>query len=283
MSGYVSPELFVAATAREDALGRPYIQIDDMRFPVNAQKTFAYKGSLWSWGTLAYELDAQVKANSLWVSQFVRACRILTATTGVACIDRAAPPIDTQDYVYVVNGSTNDSFVGMVGGQQTLTIASWDNAIIIAHEIKHALGFVHEQSRPDRDQYVVIHTDNIQPDALHNFDVVAGATTNFPYNFDSIMQYGPLDFSNDGLKTIEPQPAYQALLGQMGQRTHISAQDISEITEIYGVQNTEWCGVTRQPRRPPSGCFWECTWQEQNPRNGKWWLCGNCSGAQKCP
>jgi hypothetical protein len=43
---------------------------------------------------------------------------------------------------------------------------------VIAHEVAHALGFWHEQSRPDRDFYVQVQWENIDKDSKGQFTKV---------------------------------------------------------------------------------------------------------------
>ena len=47
------------------------------------------------------------------------------------------------------------------------TIGCMFNGIIM-HELLHTLGFFHEQSRSDRDSYIVVNTDNIQTGKMEN-------------------------------------------------------------------------------------------------------------------
>ena len=55
------------------------------------------------------------------------------------------------------------SAVGRVGRDQELNL---EQACVqhgtVVHELVHAIGYYHEQSRPDRDDYVAILQENIQ-------------------------------------------------------------------------------------------------------------------------
>jgi hypothetical protein len=60
---------------------------------------------------------------------------------------------------------------------------------IVQHELMHAVGFWHEQSRYDRDDYVVINRDNIRPENLHNYNI---------YQDDKLLLFGtPYDYGID--------------------------------------------------------------------------------------
>ena len=58
--------------------------------------------------------------------------------------------------------------MGKDGGVQDLSLGS--NCYykgVILHEMTHATGFYHEQSRHDRDNYVQVNWDNIQSGILY--------------------------------------------------------------------------------------------------------------------
>ena len=55
----------------------------------------------------------------------------------------------------------------MIGGNQTINIGpGCGYKGIVQHEIFHALGRIHEHSRPDRNLYVHINEENIEEGTL---------------------------------------------------------------------------------------------------------------------
>uniref|UniRef100_A0A914V2T7 Metalloendopeptidase n=1 Tax=Plectus sambesii TaxID=2011161 RepID=A0A914V2T7_9BILA len=106
---------------------------------------------------------------------------------------------------------------------------------VIAHEVAHALGFWHEQSRPDRDQYVDVKWENIDRDSKGQFLKEQPADVDnagIAYDYGSIMHYRSKAFARfDDLFTINTNIAdYQKTIGQ---RDQLSFNDIRLMNTIY--------------------------------------------------
>jgi uncharacterized repeat protein (TIGR01451 family) len=76
------------------------------------------------------------------------------------------------------------------------------------HEMGHAMGLYHEQSRADRNTYVNYLEQNIDKPNHLDFDMIEDSAGSGLYNYASIMEYGPFTFDKDGvspvLETIPP-------------------------------------------------------------------------------
>ena len=86
-----------------------------------------------------------------------------------------------------------------------------DSLGISIHELLHALGQAHEQSRPDRETYVSVNFAKIQAGMEGNFRVQADDDVARPYDMLSLMHYEATAFSTDGSATITTKPAAYGL------------------------------------------------------------------------
>ncbi|XP_057292518.1 mucin-2-like [Hydractinia symbiolongicarpus] len=107
----------------------------------------------------------------------------------------------------------------------------------VLHEMMHAMGFYHEHARSDRDKYVKVNLANVRPGAERNFRKEETIDFGSPYDYGSVMHYGPLTFSKDGrLPTLEKLDKTNKDV--MGQRNGLSEQDKYQINRAYGCLKT---------------------------------------------
>lgn len=90
------------------------------------------------------------------------------------------------------------------------------------HELMHVCGFHHEHKREDRDEYIEIKWENIQPRSKHNFEKAeAGTVTTFgtAYDYSSLMHYSKNAFAkNPRLTTIIPKDVHYTFRSNDGRQ-----------------------------------------------------------------
>jgi hypothetical protein len=150
---------------------------------------------------------------------------------------RFVPRTVEADYVSFERRDGCWSSVGRRGGKQVISVGSGCSVGSAIHEIGHTLGLWHEQSRSDRDQYITIRMENVDPEMAYNFDKhVQDGEDVGAYDYGSIMHYPPKAFSKNGEDTI-----VTAHGDAIGQRNGLSAGDIASVRMMY--PDLDWASV----------------------------------------
>ncbi|XP_077864429.1 kielin/chordin-like protein [Saccoglossus kowalevskii] len=214
-------------------LNKEQQQRRDLGLPIMPDKRGAtiYESAYWPNNTLYYFFD-DVDPLSDADKTVVRGA--LTSLEKFTCV-RFIESNDVEDYVNVIKGDSCKSWVGRQTGIQTLYLGQGCVYTgIIQHEFLHALGFWHEQSRYDRDNYVEINWDNIIEGKEGNFEKKLEEHTThqgFGYDYGSVMHYGFYSFAIDN--TIPTIIALRETDETVGQREFASDLDIDELNRLY--------------------------------------------------
>ena len=137
-----------------------------------------------------------------------------------------------NDYIRFIHDRGCYSYVGRQGGKQDISLQNSGCLYkgIAIHEMMHAIGYYHEQSRPDRDEYIKVIFDNIEERFKSNFEKRDTDNQGTKYDYKSIMHYGPKSFSKNGQDTITNIKNNGITIGQ---RDGLSKTDIQSINEVY--------------------------------------------------
>lgn len=144
-----------------------------------------------------------------------------------------------SDYIYFTSGSGCSSYVGRIGGKQNITLSSSCSTGNTIHEIGHAIGLWHEQSRVDRNEYITVHYDNVKSGTEHNFHTYEdsgfdGEDLTSSLDLGSIMMYSPYSFSKNGEPTITRSNGSTYSV----QRSSLSSGDVHGINKMYPSDST---------------------------------------------
>ncbi len=184
---------------------------------------------LWTNGVMPYVINSNLPNQN----RVTQAIQHWTINTGMRLVQRtAANAASYPNYVEFVrnpNANWSSSRIGMRGGRQLIRVSDAASAGTVIHEIGHAFGHYHEQSRSDRDSYVTINWQNITPGFESNFQKRLSATDYYEYDYDSIMHYPTWAFSTNGQPTIVPLQSGVTI----GQRSALSFGDRLSNAKMY--------------------------------------------------
>ncbi|KAM9676770.1 meprin A subunit beta isoform 1-T1 [Dama dama] len=200
------------------------------------QERNAIVGERYRWPhTIPYVLDDSLEMNARGV--------ILKAFERYrlkSCID-FKPWSGEPNYISVFKGNGCWSSVGkQLTRMQQLSIGEGcDKIATVQHEFLHALGFWHEQSRSDRDDYVSIIWDRIISGKERNFDSYDDQvidSMNVPYDYSSVMHYSKTAFGNGSEPTIVTRVL--DFMDVIGQRMDFSDSDVLKLNQLYNCSSS---------------------------------------------
>ncbi|XP_065064873.1 uncharacterized protein LOC135691056 isoform X2 [Rhopilema esculentum] len=158
--------------------------------------------NLWPNAIIPYKIDCSLENLPSTISAIKEAMEEWQKKTCIRFVNHT----NEKDYLTFFRDNSCWGDVGRLGGENKISVGHLcDFRYVVAHEIGHAIGFYHEQTRMDRDKYIDVKWDNILEHKKVEFRKKKDSISlGHPYDFSSIMHYSWDAFSTNGNATITP-------------------------------------------------------------------------------
>ncbi|XP_033726981.1 MAM and LDL-receptor class A domain-containing protein 1-like [Pecten maximus] len=216
----------------------------ESEYPGEEKRNFVTNtNTFWSQGIVPYEISSAFSSSEKNIIE--TAIKEVADKTCVKFQPRAntnPSQLGHNTYIEFFSESGCWSYVGRVfSGKQQISLQKGGcvtNSITI-HEMLHAIGQMHEQSRTDRDNYVAMLWNNIQGGQNNNNMAKENTLDNNRYDYESVLQYSLYAFSSNGLPTMEFSDRRLDFLANSADG--LTFYDIKDITAAY--QCTSGCSI----------------------------------------
>ena len=185
---------------------------------------------LWPGGIIYYVIN-----DASHSSDILNAMSDWEASTPIRFVQRT----NQANYVNFQGAPSNgggDSQLGMVGGQQLIRLSAGADKSTAIHEIGHAVGLMHEQTRTDRDQYINIDFSNINndwKDQYKTYDVLGRSGFQIgTFDYNSVMLYpSSVSEAREGGNTSPQMTRKNGTV--WGYNSQLSLGDIAGVNYLY--------------------------------------------------
>ncbi|XP_055636106.1 zinc metalloproteinase nas-14-like [Toxorhynchites rutilus septentrionalis] len=229
----LSAVVFYSQTAEATYYETHFIEPPRAHYDRNALKMEAYR---WPNGIVPYQFDASCGQRQCQPA-ILNAIEVLHRINCVRFVPKSVDQVEHIRFHHSKHGC--GSWVGYRPNRSEPLDVRLDDACLgvtgaVQHELLHVLGLFHEHTRPDRDEYVEILWDNIEPNFRQNF--VKGSyeymdTFGLPYDYESLMHYPSFAFARPG--STVTMLSRQNRSSEFGQTKGASFWDLEKVKQMY--------------------------------------------------